>query len=157
MSGLLRFTLALLAGLLFGAGLALSQMINPAVVLAFLDVAQIPAGLWNPSLALVMLAAVGVTWLGYRLAFRRAGPLAAPVFQVPTARTIDARLIGGAVLFGLGWGLCGYCPGPAIAGLSLGVLKTWIFVTAMATGMALHHVWTGRVGARPPQGAALQK
>lgn len=157
MNGFLGIGLALLAGLLFGGGLALSQMINPAVVLAFLDVAQIPAGLWNPSLALVMLAAVGVTWLGYTLGSRRAGPVAAPAFQLPTARTIDARLIGGAVLFGLGWGLCGYCPGPALAGLSLGVFKTWIFVAAMAAGMALYHVWPGKVAARPPQGAALQK
>ncbi len=135
MNSLLRIVAALLAGLLFGAGLTLSQMINPAVVIAFLDLAQIPAGGWNPSLALVMLAAVGVTWLGYRTALRRRAPLAAPSFQLPTARTIDARLVSGALLFGVGWGLCGYCPGPAIAGLGLGIARTWIFVAAMAAGM----------------------
>ncbi|MGF1641877.1 MAG: DUF6691 family protein [Rhodospirillales bacterium] len=131
-----RTLVAALAGLVFGAGLAVSQMIDPAKVLAFLDLAAIADGRWDPSLALVMAGALGVTAVGYRLAFRRRRPLCAEAYAVPTRRTVDGRLVAGAVLFGAGWGLVGYCPGPAIAGLGFGVPETWVFVAAMLVGMA---------------------
>ena len=127
---------ALLAGIVFGLGLAVSQMINPAKVLAFLDI----AGRWDPSLALVMAGALGVTALGYRLAIRRPAPLLAARFEVPTVREIDGRLLAGAVVFGIGWGLVGFCPGPAIASLAFGVKESLIFVAAMLAGMALFRV-----------------
>ena len=127
---------ALLAGLLFGLGLAVSQMINPAKVLAFLDI----AGRWDPSLAFVMAGAIGVTALGYHLVLRRPAPLLAPRFEVPTLREIDRRLLAGAVLFGIGWGLVGFCPGPAIASLAYGVKESIIFAAAMLAGMALFRV-----------------
>jgi uncharacterized membrane protein YedE/YeeE len=123
---------ALVAGLLFGLGLTVSGMIDPARVLAFLDL----AGAWNPSLAFVLAAAVAVTTVGYRLARRRAAPFCASTYQLPTRTRIDLRLATGAVIFGLGWGLVGYCPGPALAGLALGVVQTWFFVAAMLIGMA---------------------
>jgi uncharacterized membrane protein YedE/YeeE len=124
---------ALLAGIVFGLGLAVSQMINPAKVLAFLDI----AGRWDPSLALVMAGALAVTALGYRLALKRPAPLLAARFELPTLREIDRRLLAGAVVFGIGWGLVGFCPGPAIASLAFGVKESLIFVAAMLAGMAL--------------------
>ncbi len=126
--------LALVAGLLFGAGLAFGGMTDPAVVLGFLDV----AGNWNPALLFVMAGALGVTALGYRLAFRRGRPLLAGRFTLPAARPIDARLLGGAALFGVGWGLAGYCPGPALASLPALHAGTLVFVLAMVAG-----VWGG--------------
>lgn len=121
---------AFAAGLLFGFGLGLSQMINPEKVLAFLDV----TGDWDPSLALVMLAALLVSALGYRLSLRRSQPVFSGVFQIPTRRDIDWRLTIGAVTFGIGWGLAGYCPGPAIAALSIGTAEPFLFVGAMLMG-----------------------
>jgi hypothetical protein len=129
-----------LAGLLFGAGLAISQMVDPAKVLAFLDVGAIPSGGWDPSLAFVMGGALAVAALGFRLAAARSRPLQAPVFHLPTRRDIDWRLASGAVLFGVGWGLVGYCPGPAIASLVYGLGDTVVFVVAMVAGMALYHL-----------------
>ena len=128
---MIRLAFALAAGLLFGAGLTISAMVDPAKVLNFLDI----TGTWDPSLAFVMGGAVVTTFIGYRLVWRRGGPLAAPRFELPTSRDLDARLIGGAVLFGLGWGLVGYCPGPALAGIAIGGPSTWIFVTALVAGM----------------------
>lgn len=139
-----RVLAALAAGLLFGVGLALSQMIDPAVVLGFLDLGAIPSGGWNPSLAFVMLGALAVTALGYRLTYRRARPLFAKRFARPPGLPIDRRLVGGAVLFGLGWGLVGYCPGPALAGLAVGSVKTWVFVLAMLAGMLLFRWFVAR-------------
>ncbi|EFH12542.1 DUF6691 family protein [Pseudoroseomonas cervicalis] len=123
-----------LCGLLLGLGLLLSGMLDPARVLAFLDLA---GGAWDPSLAFTMLGAVLVTALGYRLAWRRGRPLLADRFQLPTARAIDARLVTGALVFGLGWGLAGLCPGPALAGLGLGAAGVLAFLPGMALGMAL--------------------
>ena len=131
---------ALLAGILFGLGLAVSQMINPAKVLGFLDF----AGRWDPSLALVMAGALGVTALGYYFVLRRPAPLLAPRFEVPTVREIDRRLLAGAVLFGIGWGLVGFCPGPAIASLAYGVKESLIFAAAMLAGMALFRLGNRR-------------
>jgi uncharacterized protein len=107
---------AWLAGLLFGAGLAWSGMANPHKVLGFLDV----AGAWDPSLLLVMVGATSTYAIGYRFALRRMRPWLDERFHVPTNRRIDARLLGGAAVFGIGWGLAGYCPGPALAGVGLG-------------------------------------
>jgi uncharacterized membrane protein YedE/YeeE len=109
------------AGLLFGLGLAVSGMTDPARVVGFLDV----AGAWDPTLMFVLGGAVVTTFIGYRWVLRRSTPLLGGVFQLPTKQDLDARLLGGAALFGIGWGLSGYCPGPAIAsigGLSLPLL-----------------------------------
>jgi uncharacterized membrane protein YedE/YeeE len=124
---------ALLSGLLFGAGLTISQMVNPAKVAGFLDV----AGDWDPSLALVMGGALAVTAIGYRVTMRRGAPLFATDFRLPTAADIDAPLLGGAALFGVGWGLGGFCPGPAIASLAYGIWQTALFVLAMVAAMAV--------------------
>ncbi|MEA1674037.1 DUF6691 family protein [Nitrospirillum sp. BR 11163] len=149
-----RLILALAAGLVFGLGLTVSSMINPAKVLAFLDV----AGDWDASLALVMAAAVPMAWSGFALARRRATPLAASVFQPPTARAIDRRLVVGAILFGAGWGLVGYCPGPALAALGVAVADPEgtdltgapLFVLAMLVGMAVVALIDRRVSLRFP-------
>jgi len=122
---------ALVAGVLFGAGLTVSQMIDPAKVVGFLDL----FGQWDPSLALVMAGALVVTFLGYRLAGTQGRPWLAGSFAKPKRSDIDAKLLAGAGLFGLGWGLAGYCPGPAISGLALGELPTAVFVAAMLAGM----------------------
>ena len=124
---------ALAAGLLFGLGLAISGMMNPARVIGFLDV----AGHWNPSLAFVLSGAVLVSTIGYALASRLSHPVFAPVFEIPRRTDIDARLVGGAALFGIGWGLSGFCPGPALASLTLGLPATLVFVATMLAGMAL--------------------
>jgi hypothetical protein len=127
---------ALVAGILFGAGLTVSQMIDPAKVVGFLDV----FGRWDPSLALVMAGALVVTFLGYRLAGAQGQPWIAGAFAKPKRSEIDAKLLAGAALFGLGWGLAGYCPGPAISGLALGELPTAVFVAAMMAGMGVFHL-----------------
>ena len=124
---------AFAAGLLFGLGLIVSQMVNPAKVLGFLDV----FGNWDPSLALVMAGAVVVSALGYVVARRRGVPVLAPRLEIPTRRDLDPRLIGGAALFGIGWGLVGLCPGPALVGLTFGPWPVFVFVTAMIVGMAI--------------------
>jgi len=128
-----RILASLSAGLVFGLGLAVSQMVNPAKVLAFLDV----AGAWDPSLALVMGAAVAVTWVGYRLVLGRPKPVLTESFQLPTKTAIDARLITGAAIFGIGWGLAGLCPGPAIASAAYLQAETLYFVPAMLAGLFL--------------------
>ena len=148
----MRLLAAFAAGLLFGAGLSLSRMIDPAVVLAFLDFAAVPDGGWNPALAFVIAGALLVAATGYALIFHRPAPLLAPAYAVPSNLSIDGRLIAGAMTFGLGWGLVGYCPGPAIAGLGFGLAKTWLFVGAMLMGMALHHVLLERRSARGTEG-----
>ncbi len=132
---LARVFSSLAAGIVFGLGLMLSGMADPAKVLNFLDV----AGTWDPSLMLVMGAAVVVTFVGFRLARTREQPLFAPQFPGRAAIRFDMPLIAGAVLFGAGWGLGGFCPGPALASLSLGSAGAWVFVAAMLGGM-----WAGR-------------
>lgn len=141
---MVRILSALASGLLFGAGLAISGMIDPAKVLGFLDV----AGAWDPSLAFVMAGGLAVTFAGYRLVLRRPAPLLEPRFQIPTRRDVDGRLLGGAVLFGVGWGLVGYCPGPALAAVGLGDPSTWIFLAAMVAGMLVYRVVERSGGAR---------
>ncbi len=125
-----RAITALALGALFGVGLYVSQMVNPAKVIGFLDV----TGHWDPSLAFVMGGALLVTLPAFAIARRSAGPVLASQFAMPTRRDIDARLVGGAVLFGVGWGLSGFCPGPALASLGLGESATYPFVAAMVVG-----------------------
>lgn len=126
---------ALIAGIIFGLGLALSQMINPAKVLGFLDV----TGRWDPSLAFVMAGALMVSFFGFRLSRKLISPLLAPRFELPTRRDLDRRLIAGAVIFGVGWGLVGFCPGPLFASLAFGMKESLIFAAAMTLGAWLQH------------------
>jgi uncharacterized membrane protein YedE/YeeE len=126
-----RVLVALLSGLLFGAGLIVSQMSNPAKVFGFLDV----SGAWDPSLALVMAGAVTVFGLLYRLAAQRSAPIFGPRFNLPESRQIDTPLVVGAVIFGAGWGLGGFCPGPAVVSAAFGGLRVWVFIGAMILGM----------------------
>lgn len=125
---------ALAAGLLFGLGLAISQMVNPRKVLDFLDV----AGNWDPSLALVMAGAVGVTMLAFRFVLKRKQPLFDGEFHLSRLTRVDRPLIVGSAIFGLGWGLGGYCPGPGIAALSTGSVEALVFVAGMALGSFLY-------------------
>ncbi len=124
----------LIAGLIFGLGLTISEMVNPAKVLGFLDI----LGNWDPSLAFVMGGALVVTAIGYRLVWTRQRPVFDTSFHVPTSRKLDARLAIGAVLFGVGWGLVGLCPGPAIAAVSIGGMEAWGFLAALLGGLLLH-------------------
>ncbi|MEQ1753669.1 MAG: YeeE/YedE family protein [Micropepsaceae bacterium] len=135
-----RIASSLAAGLVFGVGLTVSGMLNPAKIMNFLDV----AGTWDPSLAFVMGAAVIVTVIGYRLSMLDPKPLFETKFFVPGATDLDARLIVGAAIFGIGWGLGGFCPGPAISALSIGAGGTYAFVAAMIAGM-----WAGRQMGKP--------
>ena len=128
----MRVAAQFLAGLLFGLGLVVSGMADPAKVLNFLDL----FGSWDPSLAFVLAGATGTTLVGYRLVLARHRPLLAPSFQLPTATRIDVRLLTGAAIFGVGWGLAGLCPGPAITSLALGAPGTLAFVPAMLVGIA---------------------
>jgi len=124
---------SLLAGLVFGIGLMVSSMANPAKVLGFLDL----FGRWDPSLALVMGGAVAVASAGFFMARRRAVSLLGAAMQLPASRQIDRRLVAGSVLFGIGWGVAGFCPGPALVALGMGRGKAGVFVAAMLAGMAL--------------------
>ncbi|MDO7902423.1 DUF6691 family protein [Pseudomonas sp. K1(2024)] len=127
----MRRLTALLAGLIFGFGLLLAGMANPAKVLAFLDV----TGTWDPSLALVMAGAIVVAAIPLNWARKRTHSLLGAPIQLPSKRTLDARLVGGSLLFGVGWGLAGLCPGPAVALLATGRWQVLLFVTAMLFGM----------------------
>ena len=127
----MRSLSVLIAGALFGAGVTLSGMVNPVKVLNFMDL----FGIFDPTLIFVMGAGLLITLIGYQLVFKRAKPLFDTQFFLPDTNLIDARLVGGAALFGLGWGLSGFCPGPAIASLVFGHMESFIFVAAMAAGM----------------------
>lgn len=124
---------ALISGILFGLGLTLSGMSDPAKVLGFLNV----TGAWVPDLVFVMGGAVVVTLILTPLVLKRAAPLLAPTFSLPTKQIVDRRLVGGAVLFGIGWGLSGYCPGPGLVSLLYGYQSTLVFCLAMLAGMFL--------------------
>ncbi|WP_291844791.1 DUF6691 family protein [Maricaulis sp.] len=141
---MMRNLAAGLAGLIFGLGLVIAQMTNPAKVLAFLDI----FGAWDPSLALVMGSALAITAIGYRLAWRRAGPVLGGEFALPSASQIDVRLAAGAVMFGAGWGLVGLCPGPALTALTIGGPPVWIFGAAMLAGMVAFR-FLPAAGAKP--------
>jgi len=131
-----RAIVAFVCGLVFGAGLIISQMINPAKVIGFLDV----TGKWDPSLALVMAGAVAVFGVLYRLALRQGTPLLAPQFTLPEKDSVDAPLMVGALVFGVGWGLGGFCPGPAIVSAAFGDARVWVFVAAIIAGMLLYRI-----------------
>ena len=125
---------SLIAGLLFGLGLILSGMTNPEKVIGFLDI----TGRWDPSLMLVMLGALLVSFFAFSFAKNREKSLLNETINLPTAQKIDRRLIIGSVIFGAGWGLAGYCPGPALSSLLSGDLAPVIFVLAMLSGMGIH-------------------
>lgn len=133
----MRAIAALVAGLLFGLGLIQSGMTDPSKVIGFLDL----AGRWDPSLAFVMAGAIAVAAIAFRFAARRSTALLGAPMRLPAARTIDRRLILGGLCFGAGWGLAGYCPGPALASLLSGSVKPVLFVVAMLAGMALFELF----------------
>jgi uncharacterized membrane protein YedE/YeeE len=132
----MSFLVNLALGLLFGAGLVVSGMSDPAKVLNFLDL----FGTWDPSLAFVMGGAVLVTFLGYRLVLARGEPIVGSRFHLPTRNDIDGRIVAGPAIFGIGWGLGGFCPGPALSALGLGATGTLAFIPAMVLGM-----WAARL------------
>ncbi len=136
----MRIVLAFVAGLVFGLGLLLSGMADPAKVLGFLDL----AGAWDPSLAFVMAGAIAVGALAFALARRRAKALLGDAMRLPTATAIDRRLVAGSLMFGAGWGLAGFCPGPALVALGLGAPQALIFVAAMLAGMGLFELIEAR-------------
>ena len=131
-------------GVIFGVGLAVSQMINPAKVLAFFDV----FGSWDPSLAFVMGGAVGVTIVAFRYVIRRGQPVIEPSFSLPTRSDIDARLVGGAAVYGVGWGLTGFCVGPAVAAVAFADGRVVLFLAALMVGMVVGKLVDTRVGIR---------
>ncbi|SEN18205.1 hypothetical protein SAMN04488003_110102 [Loktanella fryxellensis] len=135
-----------LIGLIFGTGISVSGMANPAKVLNFFDV----AGTWDPSLAFVMGGAVIVTFIGYRFVLRRPMPAMADAFHLPTSRAIDARLLGGSAVFGIGWGIAGFCPGGALPALGTLDAPVFIFVGASIAGILLAR---GITAARSPRTA----
>ena len=139
------FISALLSGLVFGLGLIVSGMANPAKVLGFLDL----AGLWDPSLAFVMGGAIAVGAVAFAVAKRRSASLLGAPMRLPSARHIDRRLVLGSLLFGVGWGVAGFCPGPALVGVGMGLAKAMAFVAAMLVGMGLFE-WLERRSAKQP-------
>lgn len=147
-----HFFPGLIVGLLFGAGLTLSGMVNPARVLGFLDI----AGAWDPTLAVVLVAALIPSSISYAVVRKMKRPLLAEGFRIPQNHLVDRRLIAGAALFGIGWGIVGLCPGPAIAGVVFGYWQSWLFVAAMVGGMWLQRVYADRRDARPVRMAGGQ-
>jgi uncharacterized protein len=144
----MRLIATYLIGLIFGVGISISGMANPAKVVNFFDV----AGIWDPSLAFVMGGAVIVAFIGYRLVFTRPAPLFEQKFNLPDATHLDARLIGGSALFGVGWGIAGFCPGGALPALGTGRIEVVAFVAALIAGifaakamMAATHARAARV------------
>jgi len=129
---------AIAAGFVFGLGLWISGMANPAKVIGFLDI----TGEWDASLALVMAGAVGVVLIPFRLAVKRAKPLLEEAFALPTRKDIDAPLVAGSALFGVGWGIVGYCPGPGITALATLSTESVVFVAAMMVGGLAHRALT---------------
>ena len=128
-----NLVVAVVAGFVFGVGLVLAGMTQPAKVIAFLDV----LGGWDPSLAFVMMGAIAVHFVAYRLVLRRPAPLFDESFHLPTRRDIDLRLVLGAAVFGVGWGLGGYCPGPGLVSAAAGALGAVVFVVGMTVGMLI--------------------
>ena len=150
MKMLLQFAI----GLIFGLGLVIAGMSNPAKVVNFLDIAAIVSGRWDPSLALVMIGAIAVASVGFRIVLRRSRPVFGNAFHLPTARDLDARIITGPAIFGIGWGLAGICPGPALVNLGTGSAAAISFVAAMLLGMVSARWLAGRQAAAG--GAASQ-
>ena len=136
---------SLLAGLVFGLGLIVSGMADPAKVLGFLDL----AGPWDPSLALVMVGAISVAAIAFAVARKRTVSLLGAAMKLPTARDIDRRLVVGSLLFGVGWGIAGFCPGPALVALGAGEVKALVFVVAMLVGMGIFEMLERRHAPQP--------
>jgi uncharacterized protein len=144
----MRLVSTYLIGLIFGVGISISGMANPAKVLNFFDI----AGSWDPSLVFVMGGAVVVAFLGYKIVLRRPAPVLAAKFHLPDNPRIDARLLGGSALFGVGWGIAGFCPGGALPALGTGQTDVFVFVAALIAGifaakglMTLTHARAARV------------
>ena len=127
----MRLVLYYIIGLVFGVGISISGMANPAKVLNFFDV----AGMWDPSLAFVMGGAVVVTFIGYRFVLKRPAPLMDPKFHLPTRRDLDLPLLAGSATFGIGWGIAGFCPGGALPALGTGRSEVFVFVAALLAGI----------------------
>jgi len=147
---MIQLAAAVISGLVFGLGLAISGMVNPAKIIGFLDI----AGDWDPSLAVVLAGATGVTVLTFRYILKRDQPLLDLQFHLPARTDVDFTLIFGAGLFGIGWGIVGFCPGPAYTTLLLGRWETWVFFAAMIGGMASYRFGSlavaGRTNTRSP-------
>ncbi|WP_067224656.1 DUF6691 family protein [Stappia indica] len=137
---MIRTVSAFLIGLVFGAGLLLSGMADPSKVLNFFDF----AGSWDPSLAFVMGGALLVAAIGYRLVLARPAPVLASSFSLPALTTLDARLLGGAALFGIGWGIAGFCPGGVVPALSLGRIEPFVFAAALVTAIGAVRLFEAR-------------
>jgi len=144
---------ALLAGLVFGVGLIISGMVNPAKVIGFLDL----AGAWDPSLAMVMAGALAVGGIALAMADKRGTTLLGTPMMLPVARNLEPRLVPGSLMFGVGWGLAGFCPGPALVALGAGYVKAMVFGVAMLAGMLVfegaERVRAGPVPATKPRAA----
>ncbi|CAN5446701.1 MAG: YeeE/YedE family protein [Actinomycetota bacterium] len=130
----MRVFVALLSGAVFGIGLAISGMMNPAKVIGFLDF----AGDWDPTLAFVMVGALLVSIPAFRWILSRPNPVLDDTFDLPKKTAVDGRLLGGAAIFGIGWGISGFCPGPAVAALASGIPSVFVFMAAMLAGMAIY-------------------
>lgn len=137
----MRLFAAFLSGAIFGLGIIFSGMANPAKVVNFFDI----SGHWDPSLAFVMGGALAVTAIGYRLIFRHGKPLLDTAFRLPTKSDLDLRLLAGAVIFGIGWGIAGFCPGAAIPTLSTGIPEVFVFTVALIVGILLTK-WLSKAG-----------
>lgn len=146
----MRLLSGYIVGLVFGLGIAISGMINPAKVLNFFDI----AGTWDPSLAFVMGGALVTTFIGYRLVWRRPAPMLGGGFQLPTNTRLDARLIGGSAVFGLGWGIAGFCPGAALPALGTGQVGVFAFVAALLAGIWVARAVQAGLDARREESAA---
>lgn len=136
----MRMAMALLSGLVFGFGLIAGGMTDPAKIKGFLDL----FGAWDPSLALVMGGAIAVGVVAFALARRRSRSWSGDAIELPTSTVIDRRLVGGGLLFGAGWGLGGFCPGPALVAMGSGLVAAWVFVAAMLVGMLAHDRWLAK-------------
>jgi len=146
----MAIVLQFVIGLIFGLGLVVSGMSNPAKVLNFLDLGSIATGSWDPSLAFVMAGAVAVTFVGFRVALVQSRPVFAESFHLPTRRELDLRIFAGPAIFGIGWGLAGFCPGPAFTALGFGSRASLVFVASMLLGM-----WLARHLGQLPQSSRL--
>lgn len=134
----MNYIASFICGLLFGCGLTIANMINPAKIQNFLDI----TGNWDPSLAFVMFSALSVTLIGYKLVSRKQRPEFTEKFCLPTKKSIDTPLILGSILFGIGWGLAGYCPGPGITALGLGILDAVYFVIGMMLSLFIYPIFS---------------
>lgn len=146
----MRLLTGFLIGLIFGTGIAVSGMINPAKVLNFFDLAQIGAGTWDPSLAFVMGGALAVAIPGYRLVLGRPAPAFEDRFQLPDTRTVDRRLILGSATFGVGWGIAGFCPGGALPAIGTGDPAVFLFIAALIGGLLVARALQSRTPTRKP-------